>query len=131
MPTYEYECGQCDHAFELLQSMKDDPLKDCPSCHGQGTVKRLIGAGAGLIFKGSGFYITDYKNAGDAKSGSAAKADGKAESKNESKGEGKSEAKSEGKADSGAAVKTETKSESKSETKSTPAPAPKSSGGGE
>src|SRR5882672_3982665 len=61
MPTYEYECPKCGHAFELFQSMRDEPLKKCPKCKKAG-VKRLIGGGAGLIFKGSGFYITDYKN---------------------------------------------------------------------
>jgi putative FmdB family regulatory protein len=61
MPTYEYECPKCGHAFELFQSMRDEPLKKCPACRKTG-VKRLVGGGAGLIFKGSGFYITDYKN---------------------------------------------------------------------
>ena len=60
MPTYEYECPKCGHAFELFQSMRDEPLKKCPKCKKNG-VKRLVGGGAGLIFKGSGFYITDYK----------------------------------------------------------------------
>ena len=61
MPTYEYACPKCQHAFEAFQSMKDAPLEKCPKCGKRG-VKRLIGGGAGLIFKGSGFYITDYKN---------------------------------------------------------------------
>lgn len=60
MPNYDYKCQKCGHMFEVFQNMKDEPLKECPACHGE--VKRLIGAGAGLIFKGSGFYITDYKN---------------------------------------------------------------------
>ena len=60
MPTYEYACPKCGHAFELFQSMRDEPLKKCPKCKKTG-VKRLIGGGAGLIFKGTGFYITDYK----------------------------------------------------------------------
>jgi len=59
MPTYEYECRKCAYRFERLQSMTAEPLKKCPRCNG--TVKRLISAGAGLIFKGSGFFITDYK----------------------------------------------------------------------
>ncbi len=59
MPTYEYECVTCHHKFEEFQKITDKPLKTCPQC-GQ-KVKRLISAGAGLIFKGSGFYITDYK----------------------------------------------------------------------
>jgi putative FmdB family regulatory protein len=59
MPTYEYECQKCGHHFELFQSIKDAPKKTCPKCRGR--VKRLLGTGAGLIFKGSGFYITDYR----------------------------------------------------------------------
>ena len=70
MPTYEYQCEKCKKSFECYQSMKDDPLKVCPKdlCRqktwGKGKVKRLLGAGAGLIFKGSGFYITDYRSEG-------------------------------------------------------------------
>jgi len=59
MPTYEYVCKKCGHEFEAFQSMMEKPLKKCPNCGG--TVKRLISSGAGLIFKGSGFYINDYK----------------------------------------------------------------------
>ncbi len=68
MPTYQYECLKCDKTFEVFQSMKDIPLKTCPKdrCRvkkwGKGRVKRLLGTGAGLIFKGSGFYITDYRS---------------------------------------------------------------------
>lgn len=62
MPTYEYECQKCSHAFEAVQSMKDARLKKCPKCHGR--VKRLLGRGGGLIFKGTGFYSTDYRQAG-------------------------------------------------------------------
>jgi len=68
MPTYEYSCEKCDGTFELVQSMRDAALKECPKelCRqkkwGHGKVKRLIGSGAGLIFKGSGFYITDYRS---------------------------------------------------------------------
>lgn len=60
MPTYDYKCLKCNHRFEIFQSMKDEPLKNCPICNGE--VKRLIGSGAGAIFKGTGFYQTDYKN---------------------------------------------------------------------
>ncbi len=60
MPTYEYRCKKCDHEFEVFQSIKDAPKKTCPKCKGR--VERLIGAGAGLLFKGSGFYITDYRS---------------------------------------------------------------------
>ena len=62
MPTYEYECQKCGHRFEEFQSMKDAPLSKCPKCKGK--LKRLIGAGAGFLFKGSGFYITDYRSSG-------------------------------------------------------------------
>ncbi|MFW5802354.1 MAG: FmdB family zinc ribbon protein [Verrucomicrobiota bacterium] len=62
MPTYEYKCLKCDHRFDHFQTMTDAPLSTCPDCGGG--VKRLIGAGAGIIFKGSGFYCTDYKNTG-------------------------------------------------------------------
>ena len=60
MPTYEYLCESCGHRFEAFQSMKDDPIEECPLCGAK--VRRLIGGGNGLIFKGTGFYITDYKN---------------------------------------------------------------------
>ncbi|MCB1308949.1 MAG: hypothetical protein KDK30_12240 [Leptospiraceae bacterium] len=59
MPTYNYRCDDCGHEYEAFQSMKDDPHTECPECGGQ--VKRLIGAGAGIVFKGSGFYVTDYR----------------------------------------------------------------------
>jgi putative FmdB family regulatory protein len=73
MPTYEYACQKCGHEFEQFQSMRDEPLKKCPKC-GKSALKRLVGGGAGLIFKGSGFYITDYKNKGSApKEGGEAK----------------------------------------------------------
>ena len=70
MPTYEYICEKCGHAFEAFQSISAQPLRICPekSCArkkwGRGRVKRKIGAGAGLLFKGSGFYITDYRSEG-------------------------------------------------------------------
>ncbi|MDP7035698.1 MAG: zinc ribbon domain-containing protein [Planctomycetota bacterium] len=61
MPTYDYRCNECSHEFEAFQRISEEPLQTCPEC--EGNVKRLIGAGAGLIFKGSGFYITDYRKA--------------------------------------------------------------------
>ena len=61
MPTYEYECDACGHAFELFQGMNDPVKRKCPEC-GKLKLVRLIGAGAGIIFKGSGFYETDYKH---------------------------------------------------------------------
>jgi putative FmdB family regulatory protein len=68
MPTYEYSCAKCDQTFEAFQSMLDKPFRECPKelCRlprwGHGKVKRLLGTGAGLIFKGSGFYSTDYRS---------------------------------------------------------------------
>lgn len=61
MPTYEYECTACGHTFERFQSITAAAIKKCPAC-GKSRVRRLIGAGAGLIFKGSGFYHTDYRS---------------------------------------------------------------------
>ena len=108
MPTYEYVCDKCGHQFDLFQSMKADPLTVCPKelCKkkkwGKGKVRKLMSAGAGLIFKGSGFYITDYRSAnykeGAKKdttpsstdsSGSTAKSETKSETKSESKSESK------------------------------------------
>jgi len=60
MPTYDYKCEKCGHLFEYFQSMTDDPLKTCPDC-GKDELKRLIGGGMGIIFKGSGFYVNDAK----------------------------------------------------------------------
>ncbi len=59
MPTYDYKCSECNHTFEYFQPMSAEPLKECPKC--KGTLKRIIGTGSGPIFKGSGFYQTDYK----------------------------------------------------------------------
>ncbi|MGH8047301.1 MAG: FmdB family zinc ribbon protein [Chthoniobacterales bacterium] len=101
MPTYDYECQKCGKTFEFFQSMKDDALKTCPKTHcrmkkwGKGKVKRLLGTGAGLIFKGSGFYITDYRSEGYK---AAAKKDSGGDSpKTESKSDSKSSAKSDSK----------------------------------
>ncbi|HWL17762.1 MAG TPA: FmdB family zinc ribbon protein [Opitutus sp.] len=80
MPTYDYACPKCGHAFEQFQSMKDEPLKKCPKCKKTG-LKRLVGGGAGLIFKGSGFYITDYKKKPAEKSGGDSGSAAKSESK--------------------------------------------------
>jgi putative FmdB family regulatory protein len=68
MPTYEYHCAKCDQNFEAFHSMRDEPYQECPQelCRlpkwGHGNVKRLLGTGAGIIFKGSGFYSTDYRS---------------------------------------------------------------------
>ncbi|UCE23201.1 MAG: zinc ribbon domain-containing protein [Candidatus Zixiibacteriota bacterium] len=60
MPTYQYRCSDCDHEFEEFQAISDPPITICPSCNGK--TERVISGGAGLIFKGSGFYITDYRS---------------------------------------------------------------------
>jgi len=76
MPTYEYKCEKCSHVFEKFQSIKAEPLKKCPKCGSK--VKRVISAGAGIIFKGKGFYQTDYKNtsSSDKKTPPCGKKDG-------------------------------------------------------
>jgi len=86
MPTYDYECRSCGHKYELFQSIKAEPEKKCPSC-GKNTAKRLIGAGGTIIFRGPGFYATDYRSDGykkaaqaDVEASSGSKKD-KAESK--------------------------------------------------
>jgi putative FmdB family regulatory protein len=61
MPTYDYVCDACQHRYELVQSMKDSPIKKCPKCKKQ-KARRLLGTGGGIIFKGTGFYQTDYKS---------------------------------------------------------------------
>jgi putative FmdB family regulatory protein len=71
MPTYEYECESCDHRFEEFQSIMAKPIEMCPVC--QGVVRRLIGAGAGFLFKGSGFYQTDYRSSSYQKKADAEK----------------------------------------------------------
>jgi len=95
MPTYDYECKKCGHQFETIQSIKDDPLKKCPKSEcpegtGKGTVQRLIGAGGGLLFKGSGFYITDYRSDSYKKSAKADKPGSDSSSESSSPSDGKS-----------------------------------------
>ena len=72
MPTYEYVCDSCDHEFELYQSIKEDPKKQCPEC-GKKKLRRLIGPGAAIVFKGSGFYTTDYRSESYKKAAAADK----------------------------------------------------------
>ena len=101
MPHYDYQCQACGHVFEVFQSMTDEPLKTCPEC--QGPVKRLIGAGAGLIFKGSGFYITDYKKSSSSPASSSSGSSSLGASTTTSSSDGKpakSEAKAPSKGDS-------------------------------
>ena len=92
MPTYEYECQNCEHRFDEFQSITAKPLKKCPECSRM-KLRRLIGGGAGLIFKGSGFYTTDYRSdsykegakADSGKSSSGSSEGSKSKSKSESK----------------------------------------------
>lgn len=107
MPTYDYKCEACNHQWEELQSIKANPTRKCPEC-GKLKAKRQIGGGAGLIFKGSGFYLTDYRSDSYKK---AAEADSKAASaSNGSESASKSE--SAPKPESSAAPKTEHKKKS-------------------
>lgn len=64
MPTYDYKCSECGHIFEELQSISANPLVTCPKC-GKDGLKRIFATGAGMIFKGQGFYLTDYKKQGE------------------------------------------------------------------
>lgn len=87
MPTYEYKCGNCNHLMEKFQSITSNPLKKCPEC-GKLKLQRLLGTGAGLIFKGSGFYETDYRSESYKKGADGEKKatePKKADSKNETK----------------------------------------------
>jgi putative FmdB family regulatory protein len=77
MPTYEYACRKCGHRFEKFQPMRDEPLVKCPKC-GRAALKRLVGGGGGLIFKGSGFYSTDYRKKEKGKEAAAAAPSGDA-----------------------------------------------------
>lgn len=74
MPNYDYQCISCGYTFEEFQKMTDEPLKECPQCHG--TLKRLIGAGLVPIFKGTGFYQTDYKNSSGKKENNKSESSG-------------------------------------------------------
>ena len=87
MPTYDYQCDSCGHLFEAFQSMSEDPLRKCPNCEEE-ALRRLISGGSGVIFRGSGFYVTDSRSSG-ASSGSK-----KGEASNEKKSEGKGDSKS-------------------------------------
>jgi putative FmdB family regulatory protein len=122
MPTYEYRCRKCGHEFEDFKSMSAPPLTKCPKCKGK--VDRLIGRGAGIIFKGSGFYETDYKRknwkkdeAAD-KPASTVKSEGSTKSegavKKESSGTGESGSKSDGGVDKSAQNKKTEKKEKSS-----------------
>lgn len=77
MPNYDYKCLTCNTRFEIYQSIKDEPLAVCPNCNGQ--LKRMIGAGGGIIFNGTGFYQTDYKNKSNGNSSQSIKTENKQE----------------------------------------------------
>lgn len=103
MPTYEYRCGACQHTWDEFQSITSKPTRKCPNCR-KAKAKRLISAGGGLLFKGSGFYLTDYRShsyqkaaEADAKSASASDTKATSGDKSESKpsGDTKSSSKSE------------------------------------
>jgi putative FmdB family regulatory protein len=101
MPTYEYQCDACEHNFDEFQSIKDDPLKKCPKC-GKLKLRRVIGAGAAVIFKGSGFYQTDYRSDSYKKAAKADSADSKPASSDSSTktSSGSSDSKSDSKSSS-------------------------------
>jgi putative FmdB family regulatory protein len=105
MPTYEYVCDSCGHEFEELQSFKADPLKVCPKCH-QEALRRLFGTGAAILFKGSGFYETDYRSESYKK---AAKAEQESTSKPAAAKDSNGSASSNG-TDAAKPAKSETKS---------------------
>jgi putative FmdB family regulatory protein len=108
VPTYQYACTECGHAFDQFQSFSDDALTECPEC--QGRLRKLFNA-VGVVFKGSGFYRNDSRD----KKAAAATSDGKSDTKSDSGTETKSEPETE--------AKTEKKSEKKSETPKAPATA--------
>lgn len=83
MPTYEYQCGECGHRFEVFQRIVDPPERDCPKCGKKNCVEQLISGGSGIIFRGSGFYETDYKRARQ-KDSSSGEGPGKSDSSNSS-----------------------------------------------
>jgi putative FmdB family regulatory protein len=117
MPTYGYRCGICGHEFEIQQRITAQPLATCPKCGGK--LSKMLYP-AGIIFKGSGYYTTDYKGSGNGTAGSsngvapASSSEGSSDSKSETKSESKSESKVETKSE----PKSESKPKSKSESKS-------------
>ena len=102
MPTYDYVCRECEHRWELFQSIKANPIRKCPQC-GRLRARREIGAGAGIIFKGFGFYQTDYRSSAYKKAAEADKKKSESGSSSETKTSSDS-----------SASKTDSKSESKS-----------------
>ena len=129
MPTYDYRCKACGHTFELYQTMSEPEKRKCPEC-AKNSLERLIGAGAALIFKGSGYYLTDYRSK-SYEEGARAERDASkpAEPSAESKTpESKPDTKAEAKADKDSAPKAPAKSAAKAAPKAASKPAPKGSG---
>ena len=133
MPTYEYTCEKCDCSFEWVQSMSSEPLKTCPKevCGmkkkwGKGKVRRAIGTGAGLIFKGSGFYITDYRSEGYKE---AAKKDSAGASASPAAAPASSESKSASSGSESGTATAKTAESKPAETKAAVKPAPAKKGG--
>jgi putative FmdB family regulatory protein len=118
MPTYEYRCSNCKNDLEIFQSIKAKPIRKCPKC-GKNTLQRLISTGGAVLFKGSGFWQTEYRSEGYKKD---AAADKPSEAKTETKSDSKP---AETKPDAKPTAKAEVKSESKPAPKSEPKPAKK------
>ncbi|HVJ87713.1 MAG TPA: zinc ribbon domain-containing protein [Caulifigura sp.] len=98
MPTYDYRCKKCGHTWEIFQSIKAEPIKKCPECK-KNQAERVIGPGAAILFKGSGFYLTDYRSESYKKAAAADKPSSSSDSGSKSGGESKP-AKSESKSSS-------------------------------
>jgi len=114
MPIYGYRCEQCGHELEVLQTMSEEPLKVCPNC--MGPLYKMVYP-AGIIFKGSGYYTTDYKNAKSSNAGSSSSREGgSSEATGSDSGSG-GESKSESKTESSSESKSESKADAKSESK--------------
>jgi putative FmdB family regulatory protein len=115
MPTYDYQCETCGHRFEKFQSIKAAPIRKCPQC-GKNAVKRLLGTGAGIIFKGSGFYTTDYRSESYQKAAKSESSGGGAETTSGTKSDSKKPETT--KSESKPAATTEPKSSAKKPPKS-------------
>lgn len=100
MPTYDYECQACNHTLEVFQGINEPLLKKCPAC-GKSKLKRLFGTGAAIVFKGSGFYQTDYRSDSYKKAAKSDQAGGESKSSDSKPKEAKAEAKSESKPSTG------------------------------
>ena len=115
MPIYEYECRRCGHEFETIQKFSDAPLRKCPECAKLSLHKKVTAASFHL--KGSGWYVTDFRDKGGKSDAKGAKSKGNGGSKSEGKSESKGESKSETKSDSAGAGKSDTKSGKKTDSK--------------